>query len=136
MASFCIGIIILIFLLSSFVIVRPLKKIAAAAEAFNKGSANYEVDIRSKDEIGDLAANLNRIFSDLKKTRLDMESYAKNLEEKITKRTKELELRNIRQSQANEKLENINKLMVGRELRMIELKKELEKERKLLNEKK
>jgi methyl-accepting chemotaxis protein len=126
MSSFCVAIIIFIFLFSNKIIVRPLKKIVGAANAFGQGNSDYEIKVKSNDEIGELANNLNRIFLDLKKSKAELEDYAKNLETKIKERTKELELKNIEQTKVNEKLEHMNKLMVGRELRMVELKKEIE----------
>ena len=91
---------------------------------------NSEIKIKAKDEIGDLADSLNMMFRDLKKSKFEMEWYAKNLEVKIKARTNALEMKNAEQEKINEKLEHANKLMVGRELRMIELKKEIEKLKK------
>lgn len=129
-ASFCGVIVVLIYLLSLFIIVRPLKKIAKAAASFVMGNYDSQVNISTKDEIGDLAGNLNEMFRALKKSKLELESYTKNLEAKIKERTRELEIRSEKQLRANEKLEHVNRLMVGRELRMIELKKEIEKLKK------
>lgn len=55
-----------------------------------------------------------------KKTEKELKNYRLNLEELVLKRTKELE-------EKNEKLESLNKLFVGRELRMAGLKEEIEK---------
>ena len=130
-ASFCVAIIIFIFLFSNNLIVRPLKKISAATNAFVGGQENYEIKLKSNDEIGNLAKNLNQMFRDLKKSRTSLEDYAKNLEAKIKERTRALEIKNEEQAKINEKLEQTNKLMVGRELRMIELKKEIDRLKKV-----
>lgn len=53
-----------------------------------------------------------------------LKDYAKKLSLEVAKRTAELEVR-VRE------LERINKVMIGRELKMIELKKELEKYKKV-----
>lgn len=52
-----------------------------------------------------------------------LKDYAKKLSLEVAKRTAELEIR-------VKELERINKVMIGRELKMIELKKELEKYKK------
>ena len=49
-----------------------------------------------------------------------------HLEQKVIKRTKELEIKNT-------ELEKINQIFIGRELKMVELKKELEEFKKLMN---
>jgi len=65
--------------------------------------------------------------SDLKKSKRELEKYSESLEMKVKKRTKELE-------QKNEELARFNRLAVGRELRMVELKKKIEElEGKLKN---
>jgi HAMP domain-containing protein/uncharacterized coiled-coil protein SlyX len=130
MAFFCLLIVALIFFLIIWLIILPLKKIKAATDFFNEGNLNSEIKIKAKDEIGDLADSLNMMFRDLKKSKFEMEWYAKNLEVKIKARTNALEMKNAEQEKINEKLEHANKLMVGRELRMIELKKEIEKLKK------
>lgn len=62
-------------------------------------------------------------ITDRKTLEEKLAEYTKGLESKITERTKELELK------VNE-LERTNKVMVGRELKMIDLKAELEKLKK------
>lgn len=52
-----------------------------------------------------------------------LQAYSRQLEEKVMERTKELEARVV-------ELEKINKDVVDRELRMIELKKQMDEMRK------
>lgn len=58
-------------------------------------------------------------ITDRKSLEKKLAEYTKGLEVKVTERTKELTAR-------VEELESLNKTMVGRELRMVELKKEIE----------
>ncbi|WP_372792204.1 PAS domain-containing protein [Lutibacter sp.] len=59
-------------------------------------------------------------ITERKRTEKELKDYRLNLEDLVQKRTKELE-------EKNEKLSSLNKLFVGRELRMVELKEEIEK---------
>ncbi|MBT3382596.1 MAG: PAS domain S-box protein [Prolixibacteraceae bacterium] len=61
-----------------------------------------------------------RNIDDRKKAETELEKYRKQLEETVKKRTDEL-------AKKNSLLERLNKVFVGRELRMIELKDEIEK---------
>ncbi|MBT6006268.1 MAG: PAS domain S-box protein, partial [Prolixibacteraceae bacterium] len=61
-----------------------------------------------------------RNISERKKTQEELAKYRMDLEKLVKERTEELETK-------NSKLEQMNKAFVGRELRMIELKKEIEK---------
>jgi flagellar hook-associated protein FlgK len=56
---------------------------------------------------------------DLEKSRKALEEYSKTLEQKVEQRTGEL-------NSKLEELERMNKLMIGRELKMVEMKKEIE----------
>lgn len=78
-------------------------------------SKNFKsrVEVRSKDELGQLAVNFNAMFEELEG------SYGE-LESRVRDRTGELD-QNIK------KLKRMNKVMLGRELKMIELKKEIKK---------
>lgn len=100
-----------------------------------KGSLNnVELELRKKSgenltilfssenmEIGGEACILSTGInvSDRKKAEKDLLNYREHLEEIIKERTLELE-------EKNKKLDRLNKVFIGRELRMVELKKEIE----------
>jgi methyl-accepting chemotaxis protein len=92
-------------------ITMPIKKLRDGAEEVMYGNLDIGIEINSNDEIGELASVFNRMTSELK------HSY-ENLEEKIEERTKTLD-------QKLKELEKFQKLTVDRELKMIQLKKEL-----------
>jgi len=149
------GILTLVFLVMFLIlrtIVDPLKKITLACEEVRKENLNVKIDVKSKTEIGELANTFNEMIKDLKnfKTKLEesknvleikvkartkeLRELAESLEEKVKERTKELQKR-------IDELERFHKLTVGRETRMIELKKrikqlETELKEKTLEEKK
>lgn len=101
---------ILIFILAIFFerpITRPIAKLRDGVEIITKGNLSHRVNIDSKDEIGELAKSFNKMAAKLEKSRKDIQL-------EVKKRTEELE--------------ETNKYMIGRELKMIELKKKLKKE--------
>jgi len=88
-----------------------------------KNGSSFPVELRvslteivGKKTIMGFARNI----SERKKTEDELTKYREQLEELVKNRTDELETK-------NSELERINKLFVGRELRMKELKKEIEK---------
>jgi len=133
--------LIFIFIISIFfsrLIVDPIKKLHRGVEIIRKGKLGYRVDIRTNDEIEELgkafnrmAEELNRYHAALEESKIvlqikvkartrELEELTKNLEGKVKERTRELEKR-------LSELERFHKLTVGRELKMMDLKKEIEK---------
>jgi len=133
--------ILIISVFFSQLIVNPIKKLHKGVEIIRKGNLDYRVDIQTNDEIEELGKAFNRMAEELSKYQTaleeskivlqikvkartrELEELAKSLEDKVKGRTKELEGR------LNE-LEKFHKLTVGRELRMMKLKKELERLKK------
>ena len=85
-------------------VARYLNKFITASRGVTNGNFDVSIDINSEDEIGFLAKNFNKMIVSLKKSRF-------NIEKEILERTRDLE--------------NINKYMVGREIKMIELKEKI-----------
>jgi PAS domain S-box-containing protein len=100
-----------IFLLIYFLIVRPISNVTKAAKAFSSGDLTKRVHVDALDEIGELGKSFNEMADKL-------DASYKDLEDKVQTKTKELE-KNIND------LERLNKTMIGRELKMIDLKKEV-----------
>jgi len=84
---FCIG--MLLTLILARVLLRPIEKLAAATESVARGELAHIVDIRSRDEIGDLAKGFNQMILQLKESR-------NNLERNVEERTRQL-AENIRE---------------------------------------
>ncbi|MFH1066133.1 MAG: cache domain-containing protein [Nanoarchaeota archaeon] len=117
--------IILAFLLAAaisfytyFSVSRPLKNLTRAFEQVGKGDLSLRTEAVSKDEIGGLALVFRQMVSELKKTKIIEKHYKADLEKKVKERTKEALAK-------TESLEQFKRLAVGRELRMIELKKRI-----------
>jgi signal transduction histidine kinase len=82
LGAIIIGILFTIIL--TRVLLRPIEKLAEATERVARGELSQMVDIRSKDEIGDLARDFNQMTFQLKESRFD-------LEKKVEERTHQLE---------------------------------------------
>ncbi len=79
-----IGVGIVFAFIMTRVLLRPIEKLADATERVAKGELTQTVDIRSNDEIGDLARAFNQMTLQLKESRGD-------LEKKVEERTHQLE---------------------------------------------
>ena len=90
----------------------------AVIDIRKSGKLDRRVRIKSRDQIGRLAEEFNGMLVELKNSRRKLESYSKNLEKEVKKRTVELEKK-------NKELERFNRMAVGRELRMVKLKKRI-----------
>ncbi|MCK5021009.1 MAG: MCP four helix bundle domain-containing protein [Candidatus Peribacteraceae bacterium] len=136
MTTFLSLILVVIGLLISFLVSRnitiPLKEMAELIPRMVRGEFK-KIRIKSRDEIGDLAFGFNKMADDLKKSRKELEKYSEGLEKEVTERTKELEKSKKELEEKVDELERFSKLTVGRELKMVEMKKkirELEKQSK------
>ena len=101
----------------------PVVKLVKASEEIGKGNLTYEIPSFSSSELSQLAESF-------KKMAVNLQDLYKNIEVKVIERTKDLDERNKRISESELELkealetsERANKLMVGRELEMLELKK-------------
>ncbi len=89
---------VLLGLFISTSISKPVTKLRDAATAIGKGNLDTQIETKSNDEIGELAASFNDMASKLKESQLKLKESHKQLEEKVKERTAEL-------SSANAKLE-------------------------------
>ena len=133
-ASFLASIVLIYFFSHRF-ITGPIEKLTIGAEVLGKGKLETRVNIKSKDEIGRLASAFNEMASDLKKSRTELKEYSKSLEKKIAERTKELEKSKKDLESKIDELERFNKLSVGRELKMVELKRKVKELEEMLKKK-
>ena len=90
----------------------PIKKLDKYSKEITEGNLNLNIDINSSDEIGSLAESFNRMTKSLK-------NHTENLEQQVDGRTKQLK-------EKIDELERFKKVTIGRELKMVELKKQIE----------
>ena len=88
------------------------------ANKVGAGDLEFRLNIKRNDEIGSTAESFDTMAAKLQKSREVMQNYSKELEKKVKEKTKTLE-------KTNEDLQKFKNLAVGRELKMIELKKKL-----------
>jgi HAMP domain-containing protein len=105
--------------LISIPIVRKISKLRNAASEVAKGNFQVRLKDTSHDELGELATSFNQMTQKLQE-----------VNEQNKKSTEELNNKSEELSQKMAETERINKLMMGRELKMIELKKEIEELKK------
>jgi nitrogen fixation/metabolism regulation signal transduction histidine kinase len=104
-SSFTIFAGIIIYLLIRSLIFKPLGKISNATKEIAGGNLTYQIETKRNDEIGDLANSFDQMAKNLNESHL-------NIEKKVDDRTADLT--------------KLNKFMTGREIKMMELKKEIE----------
>ena len=117
------------YIISSF-ISGPIKELAEFALMAAKGNFRRRMVVESTDEIGQTARAFNLLLDKVEESTevlevkvnartKRLEELSRNLEVQISNKTKEL-------NEKIKELERFNDLAVGRELRMVELKRELE----------
>lgn len=79
-----LGIGFLLTLIFIRLFLKPIEKLASATKGITKGELAQSVDVRSRDEIGDLARAFNQMTLQLRESRND-------LERKVEERTRQLE---------------------------------------------
>ncbi|MFZ2500369.1 MAG: HAMP domain-containing protein [Minisyncoccia bacterium] len=130
-------------ILFSSIILKPLDTMVLVAKNISHGKFDMRAQVKSKDEFGYLATVFNEMLDAIEKSRQGLkeaEAQLKDtniaLEQRVKERTAELdELKSGLEEEVNKKtgqlqqklaeLEKFKQLTVGRELMMVELKKEI-----------
>lgn len=81
---------ILFSLLISTRMTKPIVNLQKGVEEVISGNMDVLVATRTRDEIGQLSRAFDTMTTELKRSRLDLEEYSKNQEEKVSERTLEL----------------------------------------------
>lgn len=141
-----LGVLILVFLITRGIL-KPLDHIRTIVEKIGAGNFTLRITRSSMQEMELLGQTLNEMVSKVQKERIEVEQGKRALEAAVQSRTKELqELAlsleqkiTVRTKELEEKvreLERFQKLAVGRELKMIELKHTIKELEDLLEHKK
>ena len=72
------------------VVNRPLKTLGDGTERLAAGRLGYQLDVRSHDEISDLARSFNTMSRQLKDAREEITEWGRTLEERVDQKTEEL----------------------------------------------
>jgi len=108
-------------------ITRPIKMLTETAKEISKGNLDAKIEVMSENEIGKLALAFRQMTGELKKSKVKLEEHGMSLEKQVEGRIKELKTK-------NEDLEKFNRMAVDREIKMIELKKEIKELKEKLGE--
>jgi methyl-accepting chemotaxis protein len=136
-----------IFLLIVALILKPLGELKNLFNQVRQGNLEVRARVGLRTEIGELAAAFNEMIKDLKESHAALEEAKAVLEVKVEARTKELreltkgleeeiERRTKEVRKRVDELERFQRLAVGRELKMLELKNEIRKLKKELEKSK
>lgn len=109
---------LLLGLLFSFVLVRRMSKLINFVREMSAGKSVKPIAITRSDELGELGSAFNNLSVKLSESRI-------GLERQVKERTKELDQKSSELKKTLAESERLNKSMIGRELEMIKLKKEI-----------
>ncbi len=112
LASLCVLFLLIILYFSTTRIIKPLQCMVAATHQIADGDLNHKVEIRSQDEIGELASAFNQMTEKLKSANKELVDWGTTLEKKVEERTRELVEMQARLIQS-EKLASLGKLAAG-----------------------
>jgi len=87
-----VGIAIMLTLLLTRRLVAPMRMLTGAARAVGAGRLDIRLPARSGDELGLLTQTFNHMIERLSDSQAEVATYQRTLEEKVTQRTKELEV--------------------------------------------
>ncbi|MFH1897284.1 MAG: ATP-binding protein [Candidatus Desantisbacteria bacterium] len=90
-------------------ITNPILSLTETAHAISNGDLEKRVDVKTNDEIGELAASFNHMTINLKKAMDELELEKKSLEQRVNERTQELGDVNVKLKTRAEELEAVNK---------------------------
>jgi len=102
-----LGALAVIYLVRSVAV--PIYRLADATGAVARGDLDQKVPIKRVDEIGILADSFNHMIGQLKVSREKIEAWNRELEAKVTERTRELEQKHDELERAYEELKTLDK---------------------------
>ncbi|MBF0494728.1 MAG: HAMP domain-containing protein, partial [Candidatus Omnitrophica bacterium] len=85
---FVLGVTVSLFF--AYRLSAPITKLKSAVEDVGRGKLDTNLDVRSGDEIGELAAMFNKMTKDLEISQRKLKEYSGGLESKVAERTAEL----------------------------------------------
>jgi two-component system NtrC family sensor kinase len=113
MVAYTVFAVVLIAVLSGIFVWRvvhiPVKKLKKGTERLSHGQLGYQLDIVSRDELGDLALSFNQMSRQLREAREETDAWAQMLEGRVEDKTRELKHAHQQVMQA-EKMASIGKL--------------------------
>lgn len=97
----------------------PIDIFKKVVREITEGNLDARVNVgNKKDEVAEFATDFNKMAEELKDS-------IQNIEKTVEERTKKLEQSETTLKKTLDDSERLNKLMIGRELTMVDLKKEI-----------
>jgi two-component system, NtrC family, sensor kinase len=72
------------------VVDKPIKALKSGTEHLSEGELGYQIEVRSHDEVGDLAQSFNGMSLQLRAANEEIVTWAKTLEDRVEQKTSEL----------------------------------------------
>jgi two-component system NtrC family sensor kinase len=72
------------------VVGKPIKALENGTEHLSQGNLGYQIQVRSRDEVGDLAQSFNSMSLQLRAANEEIVTWAKTLEDRVADKTREL----------------------------------------------
>src|SRR5439155_2900389 len=95
-AAWSAAVCVLLFVAATILLMRritaPIRSLVQATHAVAEGRLDIDLVVRTHDEVEDLAVSFGAMVQQLRKSRQEVESYQHGLEEKVERRTHELEI--------------------------------------------
>ncbi len=73
------------------VVGKPIKALEHGTEHLAQGNLGYQIEVRSRDEVGDLAQSFNSMSLQLRSANEEIVTWTKTLEDRVVQKTKELQ---------------------------------------------
>ena len=73
------------------VVGKPIKALENGTEHLAQGNLGYQIEVRSRDEVGDLAQSFNSMSLQLRSANEEIVTWTKTLEDRVVQKTKELQ---------------------------------------------
>jgi two-component system NtrC family sensor kinase len=113
MGAYTVLAVVLIAVLTGIFVRRvvhiPVQKLKAGTEQLSRGQLGYQLDIVSRDELGELALSFNQMSRQLREAREETDAWAQMLEARVEEKTRELKHAH-EQVMQSEKMASIGKL--------------------------
>ena len=94
MLSYTAGATLIVTILSWLfvwrVVDKPIKALKKGTEHLSQGELGYQIEVRSRDEVGDLAQSFNGMSLQLRAANEEIVTWAKTLEDRVEQKTSEL----------------------------------------------
>lgn len=91
------------------VVQQPLRALEAGTHRLASGDLGFQIDVRSRDELADLAVSFNGMSRQLREAREEITSWNRTLEDRVQQKTRELNRAHEQMLQA-ERMASIGKL--------------------------